>query len=547
MNCPDPERAAAAAEGRLDPAEDSLYLEHCADCEACRHELALLSGLRERAPSASPEELRRTIRRTVLRAVARQRRRRQPPGGIPLPALWIPAAAVLLVALGGMIWAGARSQARPALSAPPLAGAPAPPAGPFPGVPGPAEVTSPVPPVPPAPEEKPAPATPPEIPFPGGAAPPSAPDPSYPPAPPPAVPPPAPETVPVPPPGPAAVPTRSRTFGSILVTDAGPGIRWRRGGGPSRTPAAGPFRVNAEDLLWAESAAGLRLEGGPGLVLGTGTRIVLACASPEQAPYLRLQAGEVVVEPQEPSSWILSDGRVEILLQRAAGRFVVYPVGDRLAAAALGEPLYALAGGNGPQRVGVRQVLVAGRGGAEVRPADPADLQRIQALFEAERPRRRTLFYTSCDPADVRRGHVFLLEGTYLRQEAVLSLEGPGRSASVAIVPNPRFPWKGNLVLGFRFATNATAFQVGLRVEERKYTLWRGIPVERRHVNQWRGATVPLSLSSLGFTRDDGQTSLVVGPRDLIDAVRFTVQGKDVYGDQRAYIAVDDVEVYERE
>jgi hypothetical protein len=56
-----------------------------------------------------------------------------------------------------------------------------------------------------------------------------------------------------------------------------------------------------------------------------------------------------------------------------------------------------------------------------------------------------------------------------------------------------------------------------------------------------------MTLSNLGFQRDDGASTLTVGWDDRIDSIRFSIQQKDVFGDQKPYVLVDDVEVFEKE
>src|SRR5688572_6003693 len=63
MTCPESEVLAAHSEGRLDPAESAALLEHAADCDACRRELALLETGRipDGPETALPPKLRARI------------------------------------------------------------------------------------------------------------------------------------------------------------------------------------------------------------------------------------------------------------------------------------------------------------------------------------------------------------------------------------------------------------------------------------------------------------------------------------------------------
>ncbi len=545
MNCPGSERAAACAEGRLDPAEESAFLEHCAECEDCRRELAMLMLSRgEVLSSPPPAGISPRVRRAVLRAVERERGPRPSTAARrarPRPRYGVAAAAAILIALAGAAIFAQLRTARPGPARPVAADRPeirpAPPDLP----PPPAEAApEPLPPAPP--EERPRPAGPAEVrePVPQGE---PAPRPEVRPEPPPRPEPGPGETRPEgPPPAPAMA---IRALSPVLVTDVSGALSGRRRG--AKEKLAGAARLGEGDVLSAEKPSGFRIEGDHPVVLGEGAVASVAYAAQEQAPYLRLHSGEAVVDSTGPTRWIVSDGRVSVAVHKAVARFAVFPAEEKLVVMAVSEPLHVHPDGGRAWRVAAGQELAVGRSGAEVRASDPADVRRKQAFFDAGRPRQRTVFYASCDPADARRGHVFVQEGGYFRGEALLSREGAGRTCSAAISPNPRFCWREGLVLRFRFMTNATALQAALRVEEGKYTLFKTIAVERRNVNQWQAATVPLALAGLNFRRDDGAASLTVGPRDMIDSLRFSLQQKDVYGDQKAYVVVDDVEVFEKE
>jgi hypothetical protein len=339
----------------------------------------------------------------------------------------------------------------------------------------------------------------------------------------------------------------TRVLSPVLITDMTGAISIRRKGSREKEKPAVATRLAEGDVLAAEKPSGFRVEGSHPVVLGEGSLISLAWVAQEQAPYIQIHSGEAVVDSTGPTRWIVSDGRVSVAVQRAVARFAVSPAEERLAVTALTEPLHVHPDGGRACRVPAGRELRVARSGAEVRASDPAELQRKKAFFDSTRPRQRTIFYAACDPADARRGHVLILEGGLFRNEALLSREAPGRTQAVALSPNPRFAWKENLVLRFRLMTNATALQVTMRVEEQKYSFQKTLPLERKGVNQWQTATVPMALSNLGFQRDDGASTLTVGWDDRIDSIRFSIQQKDVFGDQKPYVLVDDVEVFEKE
>ena len=88
MNCPESEVLAAYAEGTLESDEAARLLEHAADCEGCRRELALLELSRAGAGAGLPMRLRARALKTVLRP-SRPSRAFARPEGSAAPAISI--------------------------------------------------------------------------------------------------------------------------------------------------------------------------------------------------------------------------------------------------------------------------------------------------------------------------------------------------------------------------------------------------------------------------------------------------------------------------
>jgi len=183
-----------------------------------------------------------------------------------------------------------------------------------------------------------------------------------------------------------------------------------------------------------------------------------------------------------------------------------------------------------------------------VKPVEASVASRRSATYEAARPRQRTVFYTSCDPADAKREHFFVKEGGFLRNDGLLSVELKDRSAAASIAPNPRFAWRETYALRFRYMTNCKSVEAQLRADEKKYTLVRPLPVDRKSLHQWQSVEIPFAISGWPtFRRDDGGTQLVVSAEDKFDLIRFSVRQQDVYGDAKAYVLIDDIQVVEKE
>jgi outer membrane biosynthesis protein TonB len=547
MDCSNSDRIAAHAEGRLGEAESAELLDHCSACDDCRRELALVALLQARGerPVAVPPDVQNRAAKAVLRSLERDRERtprhlrfipreRKSPVGLV-------AAAALIVALGGMIAllkmrgpVAPRETVKRSVPAPeapreetvvhptPAPRAPEPP-------PRREVVTrqTPAPPVARIDDPKPVPVT----------------DPIEDRPEPPPVPEPRPETVPAKP----SHTVVARALTEIQVTDATGSLVVRRKGGAAKEKLGAVARLSEGDVVTAEKTSSFQVDGRHPMVLSENAQVSLAYAPAEQAPWLHLRGGEAMVDSTGPTRWVVSDGRVSVVIKQARARFATAPGEDRLVVTALSEPLYVQPDGGRVHAIRPGEELQVGRERADVRGLDAQVVARKAAAFEQARPKQRTVFFTSCDPADAKREHVFVQEGAFFRNEALMAADRKDRTAAVTLSPNPRFTWKNNLVLRFRFRTNAQQLQVSFRVDERGYLLYKSIPVDRKTVNQWLTVEVPFALGGLAFRRDDGQNQLVVDWQDKFDWLRFQVAQVDVFGDQKLYLLVDDLQVVEKE
>ncbi|HLY07721.1 MAG TPA: hypothetical protein VKW04_00320, partial [Planctomycetota bacterium] len=350
------------------------------------------------------------------------------------------------------------------------------------------------------------------------------------------------------PPKPLVQTVAARALSEIQVTDISGPLTVHRRGAKTKERLSGVARLGEGDVLSTDKAASFQVEGRHPVVLAENTSMSMAYVPQEQAPWISIQAGEAIVESTTPSRWVVTDGQVAVSVKPARARFTASRREARLALAAHSETLYLQPDGGSLHPIHPGEELQVARGTADVKPVEAGVAARRAAAFEAARPRQRTVFYTSCDPADAKREHFFVQEGTWYRNEALLSRERTDRTAAAAIAPNPRFAWRDSLALRFRYMTNCRSVETQMRVDEKKYTLVRPLPVDRKSVNQWQSVEIPFALSGWPtFRRDDNGTQLVVTTEDKFDAIRFLVRQQDVYGDQRAYVLIDDIQVVEKE
>ncbi|HZE96230.1 MAG TPA: hypothetical protein VE981_04315 [Planctomycetota bacterium] len=546
MNCPGSEQAAAYADNRLDAAESARFLEHCADCDDCRRTLAVLLQPRDQAAVPAPMETRAmaAIRRSLDRA-PRPFRRAVLPRPQASPAGLLVAAALLVGFVGLVLLAKPQSsrveEPRPVATKTPVPGAVAVPGtrpAPLPDTPKTETLPRPEP----LEQLRPAPVKTGELEEPGDpkveipaeilVREPAKPE----------------ETRPEEAPKPVTHTVAARVLSEIQVTDISGNLSVNRKGLRTKERLTGVARLAEGDVLTADKPASFQVDGRHPVVLSENASISMAYAAQEQAPWLKVHAGEATVESTAASRWVVTDGQVAVAVKPAKARFTASRREARLAVAAQTETLYLQPDGGRLQAIHVGEEFHVGRGAAEVRPVDAATASRRSAAFEASRPRQRTIFYTSCDPADAKREHFFVQEGNWLRNDGLLSRERADHSAAAAIAPNPRFSWRDSLTLKFRYMTNCRSVEAQLRVDDKKYMLQRPLPVDRRNLGQWQSAEIPFALGSWPvFSRDDGGKQLVVSTEDKFDAIRFVVRQQDVFGDQRAYVLIDDIQVVERE
>ena len=542
MNCPGSEQAAAYADGRLDAADSARYLEHCADCDECRRTLAIVhQPLPESAvPPAMEARAISALRRSLDRERTPRPFRRTNLPRAPKSQAGLLIAAALLVGFIGLVLTAKQPPVRvpesreivqkPVLL-PPLP-APEPPPVPAvekPRVEIPPKVESVEPPRPASPRsEEPKVEAPSEVIV---RETPKADDPR-----------------PEEPAKPVAQTVAARSLSEIQVTDIAGPVTVHRKGAKAKERLSGVARLAEGDVLSTDKPACFQVEGRYPVVLAENTSISMAYVPQEQAPWIHVQSGEATVDSTGSSRWVVTDGQVAVAVKPAKARFTASRKDSRLALAAHSETLYLQPDGGALHAIHAGEELQVSRGAAEVKPVEASVASRRAATYEAARPRQRTVFYTSCDPADAKREHFFVKEGFWYRNDGLCSAELKDRTAAASIAPNPRFAWRETYALRFRYMTNCRSIEAQMRADEKKYTLVRPLPTDRKNVGQWISVEIPFAVSGWPtFRRDDGVTTLVVTTDDKFDAMRFVVRQQDVYGDAKAFVLIDDIQVVEKE
>jgi len=542
MNCPGSEQAAAYADGRLDAADSARFLEHCADCDECRRTLAIL--LQPLPESAVPPAVEARAISALRRSLDRERtprpfRRTSVPRVDRSPAGLLVAAALLVGFIGLVLTAkqppvrvpeSREIVQRPPSHPPPSLPAPAPvPAVEKPRVEAPPKIESVEPPPPPPPRsEEPKVEAPAEVIV---RETPKADEPRV-----------------EEPAKPVTQTVAARSLSEIQVTDIAGPVSVHRKGAKTKERLSGVARLAEGDVLSTEKPACFQVEGRYPVVLAENTSISMAYVPQEQAPWIHIQSGEATVDSTGSSRWVVTDGQVAVAVKPAKARFTASRRESRLSLAAHSETLYLQPDGGALHAIHAGEELQVSRGVAEVKPVEASVASRRAATFEAARPRQRTVFYTSCDPADAKREHFFVKEGFWYRNDGLCSAELKDRTSAASIAPNPRFAWRETYALRFRYMTNCRSIEAQMRADEKKYTLVRPLPTDRKSINQWISVEIPFAVTGWPtFRRDDGVNTLVVTTDDKFDAMRFVVRQQDVYGDAKAFVLIDDIQVVEKE
>jgi hypothetical protein len=339
----------------------------------------------------------------------------------------------------------------------------------------------------------------------------------------------------------------SRALSELQVTDITGTLMVQRKGAKAKEKLAGVARLNDGDVLTAEKSASFRVQGLHPVVLGENTALSMAYVPQEQAPWLKLHSGEAMVDSVGSARWVVTDGVIAVAVKPARARFTAARGEARLSLSSLSEPLYVQPDGGEVHAIRVGEELQVGKASAEVKALEPGLAAKKIAAFDAARPKFRTTFYTSCDPADAKREHFFVQEGAWWRNEALYARERGDRTAAASIGPNPRYALREGQVIRVRYSTNCKSVEIQQRVEERKFTLFRALPVDRKNAGLWQTAEIAFTAGTWQFRRDDGANQLIVTPEDKVDSLRFVVKPNDVFGDAKPYVMIDDIQVIEKE
>lgn len=530
--CPDSQTIAAYIEERLDPEENSLLIDHIGNCDDCRREIALIEMERNSSQlsRAVPPELRARVIGAGSRGTRRLRTVRH--AGRPHFAAIAAAAAAVLLAIILVLNASN--------------GPNSPRTGPSPVV---KNHDEPLPVVPPQPapdpkREAPAPKIGPE-PVPPDERPPEPPPEWTPPEPPrsqdtpvaPAPQPkPAPEREPVP--TDRVRETVALRFGAVKITDISGDLTIRRKGKDKREKVTAPVVVSEGDMLIAErGGANFLLDDYP-VTLMPQTQLGVAYEVEASAPVLVLDRGEALVDSSAAAArWYVSTKNVSVWIDQTHAKFAAAVESQGLGLTALSGHLTGRDDFGRPFDLRGGEKLVTSPRAASTAP-DP-EAPKKAAMLVASRPLTNTIFSTGFDAATL--AGVTILDGAVERQGEFLSaVEKKGLLSATIRLPK-ELHFHSNLVVRLRVRTNIEESKVVLMVEEHALlTFERKLKKEQRQ--SWM--TVEFALGDPDVKlRGVKEAGAVVRPTDKIVTVGVTGFKRDVFGDERPYLQIDDVQI----
>lgn len=526
--CPESELIGGYVEGSLTADELWRIENHITVCDDCRREVALLH-LHRSAP-AEPAELSASVRQNARAAFDRQRyassgtkRQRSVVARTGSPGVFAAAALFVLAAIGVLLWVNSRRQNQPVdedvvekpgkvapkeeqvaeekdLPKPPPREWP-------PQLPEPEREVTDQPKDEPKPEPK---KDDPVVDQPRDE--PKKPDDKKPPR----------ETV-------------ARSYDSLTLTDLRGEIALRRKGQAKAEKAGGVVTVGNGDVLTADKPSSFNVEGKYAVVLTESSRVMMALVAKEEAAWLSVEKGGAVVDSggNGGARWILTDGRSVVLVDRTRGKFGATRGEDGLAVVALSDGLRCQTEGGESRTLRFGDELVDGK----VRKHEAPDA--LRGVLASHRPSERTLFYS----ADLKLGRFTLVEGVIEREkdnEMLRSIEKK-KTQRVTIQFGKKIAWNQDLVVRFRYKTNARLVRVTLPLPGDKGSLITEIETNKKYVNSW--VEVELPLDRFGITASG---TIYLSPRDLLETFQVQVDSSAVYGDAKGYLLVDDIQFVDR-
>lgn len=334
--------------------------------------------------------------------------------------------------------------------------------------------------------------------------------------------------------------TVARVFSELTLTDVGGELAVLRG--RERRPARGIVTVSDGDVLVAEKPVSFHIEGRHAVVLPADARVSVASSATEQATWLAVRSGHVLVQPDPTggSRWAISDGRRTIVVEKTRSRFAASRDESGLSLTPLGDAMRVTADGEAPADVPAGQEWTPG---GVVR---SARVSNYQGQLAANLPRERSVFFADCTPEDVRRGRWSLVEGVLEKERSGRAVEPFIRAVErrqrlvASIRLEARVTWDLDYVVRLRCRTSAKSFRIEIPLPQNQGMLLGEVEIPRDSANRW--ITVELALHKFDVV---GAGRILLNTYDRMESMEFSVAQKPTHGGA-AHLEVDHIQILDR-
>jgi len=322
----------------------------------------------------------------------------------------------------------------------------------------------------------------------------------------------------------------------VKLTDLTGELAVRRKGRAKGEKIGGPTVVSHGDVLIAEKTTAFFMLDDIPVTLMPQSQVGVSFEVGTSTPALLLERGEALVDSTVAETrWYVGTKDVSVWIDPTRAKFSAAVEDRSLSLTALTGHLTGKDDYGRPFDLRRGERLLASADAAATAP-DP-DAARKSALLTSTRPHTRTLFSAAFEPS----AGLALAEGAIDRQGEFLAAADRKGTLTGAVKLARDVFYRGDLVIRMRVRTNLEHSKIAVTVEDRAQFV-----VEHRvRANQrMKWITVEFALDGedvkLVPLNDVGT---IITPRDRIVAVGATGRRQEAFGDERAYIHLDDVQV----
>ncbi len=352
-----------------------------------------------------------------------------------------------------------------------------------------------------------------------------------------------PQPVPVPVSPPRVRETVAMRFAGIKITDVTGDLQIQRVGKTRREKVHGAVLVAEGDTLIADRGGVTFLLDDYPVSLGVQTQIGLAYEIAESAPAIHVERGEACIDSSAAAArWYVAAKDVGAWIEQTQAKFAVgADLQGHLRIVALEGHLTGKDDYGRPFDLRTGEKLVAGPDACTTSPAP--DAPKKAAALSAGTPGTRTFYSTTFDRASM--AGIGIVEGWHDKQgEWLVATEKRGVLNAAMKVPGD-VHYHHALVVRMRVRTNLAESRIVLQVEDKALILFeRKIQRDQRYA--WLNVEFSLGDPAVRVTGIASPGFSIDGKTDRIRHVGAAGEKRLVFGDERPYLQIDDVQLATR-